>query len=88
MASKALADFNAFVDSLAVTSTQKTRLRELGEKFYVQVVKEEAYHIRKHLLTARKEHPVKAEIADFWNLVLQKVIDEEARLTMLTAEAL
>ena len=88
MASQALTAFNTFVDNTALTATQKTSLKELGERFYVQVVKEEAYHIRKHLLAAKAQHPEKAAVADFWNGLLQQVIDEEARLTMLTAEAI
>ena len=88
MASRALIEFNTFVDSQQLTTVQKTRLKELGERFYVMVVKEEAYHIRKHLLAAKAQHPDKTDVADFWNGLLQKVIDEEARLTMLTAEAL
>ena len=88
MASQALITFNTFVDNQQLTATQKTRLKEVGEKFYVMVVKEEAYHIRKHLRVELALHPESEVIAKFWDALLQKVIDEEARLTMLTAEAL
>lgn len=89
MASQTLIDFNAFVNSLTVLSMyQNARLKEVGERLYVSTIKEEALHIRKHLLAVKTEDPTKAALADFWNAVLQRVIDEDAKLTMETAGSL
>ena len=87
MASLALTAFNDFVDGLAINAANKTRLKERGEVFYVQVVKEEARHIRKHLqaAVAAGGDPDRAAL---WDAILQRVIDEDERLTLETAAGL
>lgn len=53
MSSPALDDFNAFVDSLAISAARKTALKVKGEDFYVRVVKEYTRHLRKHIAAAK-----------------------------------
>jgi len=88
MASLALTTFNTYVAGLPLTDVQKTRLVELGERFYVQVCKEEARHIRKHLRAAVLTAPQNMALATFLDGVVQRVLDADDRLVLEIASTI
>lgn len=85
MASPALTAFNAAVDGLSISAANKQRLKDVGERLYAAAVKESARHLRKHVQAVRDSDTAKA---DFFDGVIQRVIDESDDLILATANAI